>query len=80
MRMHLHNCLKFQMYIVASLFYIIFLPRKGNFFQDKFFFTFLYQNSQNDVKLPEKRFRKNVRKDLCMCVCVVIVSSAVFDG
>ena len=36
-----------------------------------FFLRSLYQDTQNDVKRPEKRFRKNARMELWyVCVCV----------
>ena len=38
-------------------------------FHEKFYvLRFPCQDTQNDVKSPEKWFRKNVRMDVCMCV------------
>ena len=41
-------------------------------FHEKNISRFLCQDTQNDVKRPEKRFRKNIRMCVCVCVCVCV--------
>ena len=39
-----------------------------------FFLRFSCQDTQKDVKRPGKRFKKNVRMDAYVCVCVYVCS------
>ena len=50
-------------------FFQISLPHKGTFVIERKKSRFLYQDAENDVRLPEKWFRTNIR---CVCVSVCV--------
>ena len=58
--------------MIISL-YPFMLPHKESFVfmkkKKKQISRFSCQDTQNGVKRPEKEFRKNVRMDVCACVC-----------
>ena len=66
---HLRSKLKQDSRI--DIFFDFFLPHK-KFCLHGFFLLFLCQDTQNYVKRPEKRFRKIVRMDMCVCVGVFV--------
>ena len=43
-----------------------------------FFFRFSCQDTQNDVKRPEKLFKTKVRMDVCVCIYVEISEDSSF--
>ena len=47
----------------------IIMTKKTNISKRKKFSRFSCQDTQNNVERPGKCFRKNVRMDVCMCVC-----------
>ena len=53
---------------------LILLPRKGSFVFIKKISTFSNQDTQNDIKRPEKWFRKNVRMDVSRA-CIEITKN-----